>query len=219
MFKFLLADSDLMYNTIGVKIYESIFMVDFVFSIVMVQTHPYYKGLFMGRISVIVSVCIAAVIALIIGLLFATKIESKNATGYMMTVSLFSIFLYPLSATAVNYFSYKYGTVNFILFGLFAFIKLAFWQMMEEGLRELIVSEHRTKSENFKALGYFVGSICKATSFGVFGWVITKAMRSFRIQKLNPYNYTISFLILALPLTISWFMLRMAKLIKDGQKK
>jgi multisubunit Na+/H+ antiporter MnhE subunit len=91
--------------------------------------------------------------------------------------------------------------------------------MMEEGLRELVIAEHRTKAENFKAFGYFIGSIFKAISFGVFGWIITKAMKSFRIQKLNPYNYFFSFLILALPLSISWLMLRKAKSIKNGQQK
>jgi len=49
MFKFFFADKDLMYDTIGVKIYEAIFMVDFVYMIAMVQTHPYYKGLFLDR--------------------------------------------------------------------------------------------------------------------------------------------------------------------------
>jgi len=89
---------------------------------------------------------------------------------------------------------------------------------MKEGLREIIMETHSNKYENFKALGYFVGSIFKAISFGTFGWFITKCMKSWRIQQMNPYNYFFSFLILALPLSISWFMLRRAKSIKQGQK-
>lgn len=206
-----------MYNTIGVKIYQAIFMVDFVFMIVMVQTHPYYKGLFLGRKMVNITVIIAALIALAIGLLFAIRIDAKNATGYMMVISTLSIFLYPLSATLVNYFEYKTKTKNFIVYGICTCVKLTLAFMMEEGLRELIKSEHRNKAENFKAFGFFIGSIFKALSFGIFGWIITKAMKSFRIQKLNPYNYFFSFLILALPLIISWIMLRRAKSLKDAQ--
>lgn len=218
MFKFFFADEDLMYDTIGVKIYEAIFMVDLVFMVTMVQTHPYYKGLFLARGTVIITIVIAAFIALILGLLFAMKIEANNATGYMMFVSILSIFVYPLSATIINYISYKSKTKAVIVFGIFECLKFTFLYIMKEGLREIVLKTHRNKAENFAALGYFVGSITKALSFGIFGWLITKCMKSFRIQKLNPYNYFFSFLVLALPLSISWFMLRKAKAIKEGQK-
>jgi hypothetical protein len=218
MFKFFFADEDLMYDTIGVKLYESIFMVDFVMMITMVQTHPHYKGLHIGRKTTIDIIAIAAFIALLLGLLFAMKVEAKNAAGFMMFVSILSIFIYPLSATLINYVSYKKPTLAVIIFGVMECLKFTLLDIMKEGLREIIIDTHKNKAENFKAFGAFVGSIFKALSFGIFGWFITKAMKSFRIQKLNPFNYFFAFLILALPLIISWMMLRKAKAIKEGQK-
>ena len=53
----------------------------------------------------------------------------------------------------------------------------------------------------------------------VLGSTITKFMKSMRIQQMNPYNYLISFLILCLPLFITYVLLRMGKLDEDEPAK
>jgi hypothetical protein len=219
MFRFFFADEDLMLDTLGVKLYEAIHMVDLVFMILMVQTHPYYKGMFMDRRAVITVIVVAAAGALVLGMVFAHFIDNKNATKYMMFVSLVSIFFYPISATLINMVSFKSKYLAIIVFGSLQCIKMTMNYMMREALREIINESVKEKAENFKALGFFVECVFKALSFGIFGWIITKAMKSFRIQQLNPYNYFFAFLILSLPLIVSWILLNKSKQIKDRQVK
>ena len=223
LFKFFFEDEDLSLNTFAVNLYESVRLVDLVFMVLMVQTNPYYKGLWIERRGVLITVVVAALIALFIGLFFARIIDSKKAAGYMQMVSILSIIIYPLCNTLVNMISYRSPTKALILFGFFEVIKFSFLYMMREGLNELINLEFEGKSnpkeDNFRALGQFTEDIIKFLSFTLFGWFISKFMGSLYIQKMNPYNYTVSFLILCLPLIVTWLLLSVAIAIDDDKDK
>jgi hypothetical protein len=208
-----------MYDTLAAKLYEAVWMVDFAFMTVMAQINPYYKGLFLLRRDVIYIMFASAFVALILGLLFAIFIDDKAAPKWMRFVSIVSIFLYPISATVVNFVSYLKVTKALILFAILQTIKFTFLFIMKEGLLETIKENHQSNGDRFMAFGSIAETILKMICFSVFGTLITKAMSSSRIQKTNPYNYGISFLILSLPLLISYWLLKKAQRIRDIEER
>jgi hypothetical protein len=92
-------------------------------------------------------------------------------------------------------------------------------QIMEESIHEIILADHFNKADNIKAIGFFIQNIFKTLCFGIFGWIITRCMKSNRIQQMNPFNYFVSFLVLGIPLLICYMLLRWSKGLKDKQKK
>ena len=215
MFSFFFDDEALMYQTFAVKLYDAVRMVDFVFMIIMVQTNPYTKGLFLPRIPVILWVAAANLIAhILVYFLIERIVTHENALSYMKTTALISILAYPILNTCVNIFNYQAGKIwggrtwIYICYFLSEVIKFALLYIMEEGLHEVInKSSRKKKFDKFKALGHCSDDFFKFLVFSIFGYFITRLMASYRVQKRNPFNYTIGFLILCLPLLISYLML------------
>jgi hypothetical protein len=58
----------------AVKLYYAVFMVDFVFMIVMVQTNPYYKGLSLARVWVNICVVLAGFLSYLVAMKMAKVI-------------------------------------------------------------------------------------------------------------------------------------------------
>jgi hypothetical protein len=216
--EFFFADKSLMLQTLGVKLYEAIRLLDYIFLLVMLQTHPYWKGLFLGRIRLLCWSTLGCVLAfLIVEFLFVKAITIQNSGPYLRITALVSIALYPLLNTLIANIGFrKPGWAVFAYF--FAeFIKFLALFIMREGFFEVINKSKRVQNnkERFRALGLFVESFFKFGSILLLGSTITKFMKSMRIQQMNPYNYTVSFLILCLPLFITYVLLRMGKIDDD----
>lgn len=204
----------LMLKTVAVKLYESIRLLDYVFMLVMMQTHPYWKGLFVSRIRLLCWTTLGCFSAFALNqFVFVKLINSQNSGKYMKVVSLLSIALYPAMNTLIASVGFrKPGWVVFAYF--FAeFIKFLALFMMREGLFETINdTKSKNKKEKYRALGFFVESFFKFFSILVLGSIIVKFMKSMYIQQMNPWNYLISFLILCLPLVGVFFLLMFANI-------
>lgn len=152
-------------------------------------------------------------------IIFVKLITGKNAGPYLRITALVSIGLYPLLNTLIANVGFrKPGWAVFAYF-FSEFIKFLALFIMREGLFETINSSKRVQNnkERFRALGLFVESFFKFVCILVLGSTITKFMKSMRIQQMNPYNYLISFLILCLPLFITYILLRMGKVDEDHE--
>jgi uncharacterized membrane protein len=148
-------------------------------------------------------------------------ITEKNSGPFLRITALLSIALYPLLNTLIANVGFrKPGWAVFAYF-FSEFIKFFALFIMREGLFETINKSKRVQNnkERFRALGLFVESFFKFVCILVLGSTITKFMKSMRIQQMNPYNYLISFLILCLPLFITYVLLRMGKLDEDQPSK
>ena len=221
LFAFLIADRDLFLETVAVKLYEATRVVDLSYMLLFTQTNPYYKGLFFSRNEVVVTVFVAALLGLIVGMII-TSGSSKNDEdfdGAMKCIALVSIIIYPITATVINIPNYEYKNWALIIFGICEFIKFTLNFVMEGGLRYNIESSCRDKSDKFKAAGQLVEHISKFLLFAGAGFFITYMMRSANIEKVHPWNYTISFLILVLPLIISWSLIGAAQRIKKKENE
>ena len=128
-----------------------------------------------------------------------------------------SIFVYPLSATVINIFDYEHKNWALITFGVMEFIKFTLSFYMEGALRSNIETTCRGRSDKFKAAGQFVEHLCKFILFGTVGLLITWMIGSARVQKRNPWNYTLSFLGLIIPLIISYILIGIAQAIEDDK--
>lgn len=108
-----------------------------------------------------------------------------------------------------------------IVFGIFEVIKFSMMYIMREGLNEVINLEfegtNNPKEENYRALGQFSEDIMKFLTFTICGYVISYCMGSLYIQKMNPYNYTVGFLVLVIPLVLAFFLLTIAAAIDDDK--
>lgn len=148
-------------------------------------------------------------------------ITEKNSGPFLRITALISIALYPLLNTLIANVGFrKPGWAVFAYF-FSEFIKFFALFIMREGLFETINKSKRVQNnkERFRALGLFVESFFKFVCVLILGSTITKFMKSMRIQQMNPYNYLISFLILCLPLFITYVLLRMGKLDEDQPSK
>lgn len=220
--EFFFDDKSLMLQTLGVKLYEAIRLLDYIFMLVMLQTHPYWKGLFLGRVRLICWATLGCVLAFALNQVILVKvINEKNAGPFMRVTALISIALYPLLNTIIANVGFrKPGWAVFAYF-FSEFLKFFTLFILREGLFETINKSKRVQNnkERFRALGVFVESFFKFVCVLVLGSTITKFMKSMRIQQMNPYNYLISFVILCLPLFITYVLLRMGKLDEDEPAK
>jgi len=213
IFHFFFDDESLMLYTLSAKLFDAIRMVDFVFMLFMLQTHPFYKGLWLHRGLTVLYACLANFITHF-GVFFIMEmlVTGKNALMFMRITSFSAILVWPILNTLVNLFNYKSASHwVYIVYIISEIIKGTMNYIMQEGLYEIIKKSPRaSRIDRYRALGYFASDFFKCLSFMIFGFLITKFMRSYRIQKMNPYNYTISFLILCIPLLISWILLKVA---------
>lgn len=210
-----------MFQTLGVKLYEAIRLLDYIFMLVMLQTHPYWKGLFLGRIRLLLWASLGCLIAFGLNQIVMVKVITvKNSGPFLRTTALVSIALYPILNTLIANVGFrKPGWAVFAYF-FSEFIKFFALFIMREGLFETINKSPRVQNnkERFRALGLFVESFIKFLCILILGSTITKFMKSMRIQQMNPYNYLISFLILCVPLVITYFLLLFGKLDGDDAK-
>lgn len=219
LFEFFFDDDSLMLQTIAVNLYEAIRLVDYVFMLVMLQTHPYWKGLHLSRMKLISYSVLACVIGFVVVELLLTRVITvKNSGKYMRLAAIISLFAYPILNCIIASVSYrKPGWAVFAYF-LSEFGKFFLLFVMREGLHETInKSQQGHNEEKFRALGLYVENIFKFVSFLIFGSIIAKFMKSMRIQKMNPYNYLLSFLILCLPLLATWVLLRFGKVQEEKE--
>jgi hypothetical protein len=211
LFYFFYDEESLMLYTLSAKLFDAVRMVDFVFMLFMLQTHPYYKGLWLGRGAVVFFSALANGLTHF-GVFYIMEllVTGKNALLFMRITSFSAIFLWPLLNTILNYFNYRSSSFwVYVVYILIEMIKSTMNYIMQEGLYEVIKQSSRGKRlDRYKALGYFASDAFKSLCFLIFGLCISKFMKSSRIQKMNPYNYTISFLILCVPTLISWVLLR-----------
>ena len=213
MFEFFFDDDALMLQTLGVNLYEAVRLVDYVFMLVMLQTHPYWKGLHVSRMRLLTWSLLACIIGFAaVELLLVRIITPKNAGKWMRITAIASIFAYPILNSIIAAFGYK--RTGWAVFGYFIaeIGKFFLLFVMREGLHETInKSKLKNNRERFRALGLYSENFFKLLCFLIFGSIITKFMKSNRIQKMNPFNYTFSFLILCLPLLITWLLLKWGK--------
>lgn len=235
-FEFFLEDDDLTLNTLAVTLYEAIRMCDFVFIILMLQTNPYYKGLWIERRPVLIAVFVSSFIALFLGELFAKFVDPGDAAGWMQIVCLASFVVYPLCNTLINLISYKSPILSVIVFAIFELIKYTMLYIMRDGLHESLKKDYYTtktdkngkevrsygnnpKEDNFKGIAQFSENVMKFLVFSIFGYLVTNAMASAYIQKMNPYNYTIAFGFLCIPMFGCWLLLSFAIAFGDDKSK
>lgn len=217
LFGFFFGEKSLMKMTIGVKIYEAVRFTDMIYMILMVQTHPYFKGVWLSRIQTLLTVGVAAIGAYFIATCFILKrVTEENSTKVLSIVSLVSIVVYPITSTVVNFFFYNQVYTISIVYGLGELIKMTLYFTVQDGLREFIdLRTTKQMEERMTAMGYYVGDICKIVLFGVFGTLITYLMKNPLVQQMLPYNYFFAFLILTIPLIGSFFLIRAAKKEKN----
>jgi hypothetical protein len=215
-FKILFADDDLMWDTVAARLYEAARMLDLVFMILMIQTNPYWKGLFFSRKYVILVVFLAALISMPISIIIAKIVRAANARGTMVAVFCVSIFFYPLAATAVNFFSYRAAGGAYVVYCICEVVKFLMAFAVREALKELINATHSRKAETFKAAGSIFENGFKALVF-MLGYFITWFMASNRIQKMNPYNYTVAFLVILPCFFLSMTASGIAKKVDNGK--
>lgn len=220
LFAFFFDDVDLMYQTMGVKLYVAIRQVDYVFMLVMLQTNPYWKGLHLKRMKLVSWSVLASFLGYLLAVVLLKRvIDTSNAGKYMRWTAVLSLFLYPILNSLIAGMSYRRkGWAVFVYF-LTELVKFFLLEIMREGLHETINKNIKGNGkERFRGLGLFVESFFKFISFLIFGSIITKFMKSMRIQKLNPYNYLFSFLILCLPLLGTYFLLLIGKLKEESSE-
>lgn len=235
-FEFFLEDDDLTLNTLAVTLYEAIRMCDFVFIILMLQTNPYYKGLWIARRPVLIAVFISSFISMFMGQIFAIYVDPGDAAGWMQVVCIASFIIYPLCNTLINLISYKSPNLSLVVFGIFELIKYTMLYIMRDGLHESLKKDYFTtkkdkdgkevkqysnnpKEDNFKGIAQFSENVMKFLVFTIFGYLVTKAMASAYIQKMNPYNYTIAFGFLCIPMFGCWLLLSIAIALDDDKSK
>lgn len=217
-FELLFADDDLMWDTIAARVYEAARMLDLVFMSLMVQTNPYYKGLFFSRKYVILVIFVAALISLPCSIFFAKIVSAKNARKSMIIVFWISFFFYPLAATCVNIFNYKSPKWGYVFYCGTELIKFLLAYIIREAHRELVSATHNRKTESFKAAGSLFENLFKAIVF-LFGYWITWSMSSNRVQKMNPYNYAIGFLAVIPCFLAAYFANIAARVVDDDKDK
>lgn len=101
-FEFFFDDDALMLQTLGVKLYEAIRLIDYIFMLVMLQTHPYWKGLFLSRIRLLCWATLGCFIAFVLSEIVMTKVITvRNAGPVLRITALVSIVLYPLLNTLI----------------------------------------------------------------------------------------------------------------------
>jgi hypothetical protein len=218
LFEFFFDDEDLMYQTLAVKLYEAIRLVDYVFMLVMLQTHPYWKGLHLPRMKLISWSIVGCILGFIAAEVILKKvIDINNAGKYMRWTAILSLVLYPILNSIIASVSYrKPGWAVFAYF-ISELIKFFLLELMREGLHETVNKNIQgSGKEKFRGLGLYAENVFKFISFLIFGSIISKFMKSMRIQKLNPYNYLFSFLILCLPLLGTYFLLYIGKLKEES---
>jgi len=203
-----------MWDTVGARVYEAARMLDLVFMSLMVQTNPFWKGLFFSRKWVILIIFIAACLSLPCSIFFAKVVTGKNARKWMIFTYIFSMFFYPLAATLVNFFNYKSEKWAYITYCICELIKFILAYIVRESLRELVFVTHSRKTETFKAAGSLFENFFKTIVF-LLGYWITWFMSSNRIQKMNPYNYTIAFLVIVPCFMLSYFANITARAVDD----
>jgi len=205
-----------------VKLYEAVRLVDYVFMLVMLQTHPYWKGQWLSRLKLVIYSLLACILGFVfVELLLVRVITTANAGKYMRWTAVLSFFLYPILNCIIASFNYKrsgWGVFGYFFAELFKFF---FLFIMREGLHEIINKSHNAlvAKERFRALGIYIENVFKFLCFIIFGSIITKFMKSMRIQQMNPWNYLISFLILCLPLLIVYLLLLRGKTKDQAQDK
>ena len=173
----------------------------------------------MSRIRLLCWATFGCVAAFGLSFIFVKIIYEKNAGPYLRITALVSIGLYPLLNTLIANVGFrKPGWAVFAYF-FSELIKFLALFIMREGLFETINFSKKVQNskEKFRALGLFVESFFKFVCILVLGSSITKFMKSMRIQQMNPYNYLISFLILCLPLFITYILLRMGNVDEEYQ--
>jgi hypothetical protein len=213
LFEYFFDNNALMLQTLGVNLYEAVRLVDYVFMLVMLQTHPFYKGHHIGRMRLITWSLIACIIGFaVVEVLLTGIIQPKNAGKWMRITAISSIFAYPLLNSliaALGYHHPGWTVFGYIIAEIGKFFLLF---IMREGLHETInKSKKKSSREKFRALGLYSENFFKFLCFLIFGSIICWFMRSNRIQKMNPFNYTFSFLILCIPLVGTWVLLLLGK--------
>lgn len=223
LLSFFFQDEDLSLNTFAVTLYEAARMVDMVYMILMIQTNPYYKGIWVERRIVLIVIVVAAFVALMFQSLITRAVDRDDAVPWMKWTAIASIIIYPLCNTLVNFFSYKSPNWAIFTFGVFEVVKFLMLYIMRDGLDECINKEfegtNNPKEDNYRALGQFSEDFMKFLTFTLCGYVISYCMGSLYVQRMNPYNYTVGFLVLVIPLLLTFFLLTIAAAIDDDDDK
>lgn len=86
IFDFFLEDEDLMLDTIAVKIIEAVRVFDLVFIVIMAQCNPYFKGLWIDRIPLCLTIAAAAFVSVILGGILVKFVDENDTLFWMQIV-------------------------------------------------------------------------------------------------------------------------------------
>jgi len=195
----------LLINTVSVIICKGVRMVDMVYFAMLVQTHPYFNGLFLGKIKVTFIIFLAATCASLLANFFIAFFITKKSNLSMLV--LISVFLYPGCATLINYVYYKNYILMNVIFFACEFIKFLILYTLDEGQKEIIKAvNHRRSIEKFRAMSYLLQNIFMAVMFGLFGPIITFLSHNLMFKNLRPFNYLVAFSTLSFALGIAYIL-------------
>lgn len=143
-----------------------------VYFIMLVETHPYYNGIFLSSFRVIVIIATAAISASILANFFLAFFVTKNSN--LSILLLASIVIYPAFAYAINFFFYKQSIFTNAIYFVGEFVKFLILYLLEEGQREKIQAVNHSRSrEKIRAMSYMAQNLFMAIIFAICGPVIT----------------------------------------------
>ena len=180
-------------------------MVDLVYFLLLVETHSYYKGLNLGRVSVGLVIFLSSVAAYLFTVFFIVKFITGSSYGMIKAVALISVFLYPLTGLVMKVLSYKSTTLVLVVYTISEFVKFTFMFMMDEMMAELIEAiKGESQEEKFRALSRISQAAVVAIVFAVVGPIITYLFSNWNIMMMSPYNYVIAFSVLSFFFLVSF---------------